>query len=64
MLIEIFDYQIVKNKNFDVCQHENLNFQLLMKKLIKKKLLMQSNLQKVIYNINNDRFVYDGDENF
>ena len=44
ILIEIFDYQIVKNKNFDECQYENLNFQLLIKRLTKKKVLMQSNL--------------------
>ena len=25
---------------------------------------MQSNLQKIIYNINNDRFVFDNNENF
>ena len=25
---------------------------------------MQSNLQKIIYNINNDRFVFNDDENF
>ena len=43
MLIEIFDYQIAENKNLDVCQYKNLDFQLLMKRLIKKKLLIQSN---------------------
>ena len=40
MFIEIFDYWIAEDKNFDVCQHENLNFHLLMKRLTKKKLLM------------------------
>ena len=44
MFIEIFDYQIAKNKNLNVYRHENLSFQLLMKKLFKKKLLIQSNL--------------------
>ena len=44
MLIEIFDYQIAKNKNLNMCRHKNLSFQLLRKELIKKKLLMQSNL--------------------
>ena len=59
MFIEIFDYQIARNKNLDVYRHKNLNFQLLMKKLTKKKLLIQSNLQKTMYDINNDRFVFD-----
>ena len=59
MLIEIFDYQMAENKIFDVYRYKNLNFQLLMKRLIKKKLLMQSNLQKVMYDINNDCFVFD-----
>ena len=36
VFIEIFDYQIVKNKNLDMCWHKNLNFQLLMKRLMKK----------------------------
>ena len=63
IFIEIFDYQIAENKDFNVCQIKNLNFQLLMKRLIKKKLLMQSNLQKIIYNINNDRFVFNDDKN-
>ena len=44
MFIEIFDYQIAKNKSLDIYQHENLSFQLLMKRVTKKKLLMQSNL--------------------
>ena len=64
MFIEIFNYQIAENKNLDVCQHKNLSFQLLMKRLTKKKLLMQSNLQKIMYDINNDRFVFNNDENF
>ena len=34
-----------------------------MKRLTKKKLLMQSNLQKIMYDINNNRFVFDDDEN-
>ena len=42
---------------------KNLNFQLLIKKLTKKKLLIQSNLQKIMYNINNDCFFFDNDEN-
>ena len=33
-----------------------------MKGLTKKKLLIQSNLQKIIYNINNDRFIFNDDE--
>ena len=36
MLIEIFDYQIAKDKNLDMYQYKNLSFQLLMKRLIKK----------------------------
>ena len=44
MLIEIFNYQIAENKSFDICRHKNLNFQLLMKTLAKKQLVMQSNL--------------------
>ena len=36
MFIEIFDYQIAEDKNLDMCQHKNLNFQLLMKRLTKK----------------------------
>ena len=35
-----------------------------MKRLTKKKFLMQSNLQKIIYNINNNRFAFNDDENF
>ena len=35
-----------------------------MKKLTKKKLLRQSNLQKIMYDMNNDRFAFDNDENF
>ena len=41
-----------------------MNFQLLIKRLIKKKLLIQSNLQKIMYDINNDRFIFYDDENF
>ena len=37
MFIEIFDYQIAENKNLDIYRHKNLSFQLLMKKLTKKK---------------------------
>ena len=36
MFIEIFDYQIAKNKKLNICEHENLSFQLLMKRLTKK----------------------------
>ena len=63
MFIEIFDYQIAKNKNFDIYQYENLNFQLLMKRLTKKRFLMQSNLQKIMYDIKKNRFVFNDDEN-
>ena len=63
MLIEIFDYQIAKNKNLDVCRHKNLNFQQLMKRLT-KKILMQPNLQKIMYDINNYRFAFDDYKNF
>ena len=64
MLIEVFDYQIIENKNLDMYRHEDLSFQLLIKRLTKKKLLMQPNLQKIMYDINNDRFVFDNNENF
>ena len=63
MFIETFDYRIVENKNLDMCWYKNPNFQLLMKRLTKKKLLMQSNLQKIIYDINNNRFVFNDDTN-
>ena len=63
MFIEIFDYQIAKNKSFDVCRHKSFNFQLLIKRLIKKKPLMQSNLQKIMYDTNNYRFAFNDDEN-
>ena len=36
MFIEIFNYQIVENKNLDIYRYKNLNFQLLMKRLTKK----------------------------
>ena len=64
MFIEIFDYKITKDKSLDMYRHENLNFQLLMKRLIKTKLLIQSNLQKIMYNINNNRFIFNDNENF
>ena len=44
IFMKIFDYQNAENKNFNVYQDENLNFQLLIKRLTKKKFLMQSNL--------------------
>ena len=34
-----------------------------MKRLIKKKLPIQSNLQKVIYDINNNCFIFNDDKN-
>ena len=35
-----------------------------MKRLTKKKLLMHSNLQKIIYDINNNRFAFNDNKNF
>ena len=63
MFIKIFKYQIIKNKNLKICTYKNLSFQLLIDRLILKKFLVQSNVQKIIYNIKNDRFVFDDDEN-
>ena len=63
MFIEVFDYQIAEDKNLNIYRYKNLNFQLLMKELTKKTLLMQSNLQKIMYDIKNDRFVFNDDEN-
>ena len=63
MSIKIFEYQITKNKNLKICTYKNLSFQLLMKRLTSKKLLMRSNIQKIIYNTENDYFVFDNDDN-
>ena len=62
MFIKIFKYQITKNKSLEICTYKDLNFQLLMNQLISKKFLVQSNVQKIMYNIKNDRFVFDDDD--
>ena len=62
MFIEIFEYQITKDKNLKICTYKDLNFQLLIGRLISKKFFMQSNMQKIIYDIKNNRFVFDDDD--
>ena len=63
MFIKIFEYQITKNKSLEICTYKNLSFQLLMNQLISKKLFMQSNVQKIMYNTKNDCFVFDDNDN-
>ena len=62
MFIEIFKYQITENKSLKICTYKNLNFQLLIGRLILKKLLMQLNVQKIMYNIKNNCFVFNNDD--